>query len=291
MKTLSEEQVEQFIEYGYVRIPNCFDSAVADEWRALAFERLGYDANDSRTWVEPRVHLPRINTVDVADFAPTAYGAICDLLGGEERVATPVRWADGFIVNFNVGADQPWQPPSASATGWHKDGDWFRHFLDTPEQGLLTIVVWSDIEPQSGGTFIATDSVGPVARFLRDRPEGCHPAQVKFGVLIDQCERFEEVTGRVGDVFLLHPFMLHAASHNPSGRPRFITNPAVSLNEPMCFQRADGAYSPVEQAVLRGLGVESLDWQISADRERVVPEREKRQKKMLEDQKVRLGIS
>ena len=64
-----------------------------------------------------------------------------------ETTAKP-GWSDGFIINFGLGADQPWQPPSPEVSGWHKDGDFFRHFLDSPEQGLLTIVVWSDIYPK-----------------------------------------------------------------------------------------------------------------------------------------------
>ncbi|HCL31633.1 MAG TPA: hypothetical protein DIC52_24790 [Candidatus Latescibacteria bacterium] len=291
MDRLTPAQVEHFLDKGYVRMPHCFDRRVADEWRQLAFERLGYDEQDPQTWTEARVHLPGMNRVEVKEFAPAAYSAICDLMGGEERIALPVNWSDGFIVNFNVRADEPWQAPSAAASGWHKDGDWFRHFLDSPEQGLLTIVIWSDIGPQSGGTFVAPDSIAPVARFLRKRPVGYHPAEVRFGDLIGECTEFEEVTGQVGDVFLLHPYMLHAASNNPSGRPRFITNPPVSLREPMCFCRANGDYSPVEGAVLRALGVESLEFQISTDRERVVPERVARQEKMLAEQNVRLSQS
>ena len=49
--------------------------------------------------------------------------------------------------------------------------------------------------------------------------------------------------------------MLHRVSGNPSGRPRFITNPTVRLSSPMRFDRQDPAeFSPVELAVLRGLG-------------------------------------
>lgn len=92
----------------------------------------------------------------------------------------------------------------------------------------------------------------------------------------------------MGDVFLLHPYMLHAVSGNPSGRPRFITNPPVSLREPMCFHRPNGDYSLVERAVLRGLGVESLDFRMTSQRERVVPERETRQRKMLQEQQERI---
>ena len=112
-----------------------------------------------------------------------------------------------------------------------------------------------------------------------------------FGKLIHKCGSFEEITGKIGDVFLIHPYTLHAASGNPSGRARFITNPAVSLNEPMCFDRPDGDYSLVEQSVLNALDVPSLDWEITSERERVVPERVARQKTMLEEQTARLGLA
>ncbi len=287
---LDDEQIEHFREKGYVCVRGCFDRQLADEWRALAFERLGYDPGDLGTWKKPRVHLPRMSTVDVKEFAPKAWGGLCDVMGGADRIKQPVTWADGFICNFNIRANEPWQPPSPNVPGWHKDGDWFKHFLDSPEQGLLTIVIWSDILPQSGGTFVAPDSVGHIARYLVDYPEGLLNRDAQFGKLIQKCEQVEEVTGEVGDVLLIHPYMLHAASSNPSGRARFITNPAVSLNEPLCFNRPDGDYSLVEQAVLDALDAESLDWAITTERERVVPERVAIQQKMLEAQKARLGM-
>ncbi|MEE3264897.1 MAG: hypothetical protein VX290_18785 [Candidatus Latescibacterota bacterium] len=118
-------------------------------------------------------------------FAPRAFETICDLSGGEERIAGDLHWGDGFIINFNIGADQDWQEPSAEAPGWHKDGDWFRHFLDSPEQGLLSIVLWSDIAPRSGRTFIAPDSLGPIARYLEQFPEGLRPVDARFGEQIN----------------------------------------------------------------------------------------------------------
>ena len=91
---------------------------------------------------------------------------------------------------------------------------------------------------------------------------------------------------------LLHPYILHSASNNPSGRPRFITNPNVSLAEPMNFNRDDPAeHSLVELAVLRALDVERLDFRPTAPRERVIPEREARQARMLAEEKRRLGIA
>lgn len=290
-RVLTEQQIEHFLARGHVILRNCFRLSLAEEWRALAFRRLGCDPEDPTTWQEARVHLPSMNRVAIRGVAPKVFDAFCDLLGGEDRlVTTTPSWGDGFIINFNIGADRPWQPPSVEAGGWHKDGDFFRHFLDSPEQGLLTIVLWSDILPQSGGTFVACDSVPHVARYLAEHPEGVLPGS--FGKLASKCSDFIEITGNTGDVVLIHPYVLHASSQNPSGRVRFITNPPVSLKEPMNFNRADSEdFSPVEHAVLRGLGVEKLDFQIASPRERIVPERVKRQQKMLEEQKKRLAAT
>ena len=49
------------------------------------------------------------------------------------------------MVNFRRGADQRWQAPSAAVRGWHKDGSYFRHFLDSREQTLLVVLLWSDV--------------------------------------------------------------------------------------------------------------------------------------------------
>jgi hypothetical protein len=65
-----------------------------------------------------------------------------------------------------------------------------------------------------------------------------------------------EATGEVGDVFLLHPLMLHSASKNLLRKPRIITNPPVSLKEPFCFDREDPReYSLVEQKTLSDLDI------------------------------------
>jgi hypothetical protein len=287
---LSAEQIESFVAHGYVRIPECFTREDAEPWLDEAWVRLGYDRDDPSTWVEQRVHMPSLRHVEVADFAPKVWGAACELLGGEGRIEQPYTWGSGFIANLGLGAERPWEPPSASSPGWHKDGDFFRHFLDSPEQGLLTIVLWSDIEERGGGTFIAPDSIAPVARLLEQRREGVLPDDFPYDALIAQCSTFVETTGRLGDVVLMHPYMLHAVSQNHRGTARFITNPPIALREPMRFDRDDPAeHSPVERAVLRGLGVERLDYRPAAPREDVVPERVRRQERMREQEEARLA--
>ena len=288
--SLTDADIEHFLEYGHVVLHDCFPRDFAEAWTANAFRRLGYDPDDPATWEQEIVHMPATQRVPMEEIAPKAWQAACELLGGADRVA-PCSWGDGMIVNFHKGADRPWQPPSPQSGGWHKDGDFFRHFLDSPEQGLLTIVLWSDIAPQGGGTFAAADSVAPVARLLAAHLEGVLPGgapEASFGSLVHQCRDFRELTGHTGDVVLIHPFLLHASSQNRSGKARFITNPPVSLKEPMQFHRADPSdFSPVERAILRGLGVERLDFQPTAPRERIVSEGMKRKQKMLEEEQAR----
>jgi hypothetical protein len=289
---LSDEQAAHFLERGFVRVPGAFDVAGARQWLDQAWIRFGYDRDDPGTWAEKRIHLSARSHVDARTFAPAAWRAAVDLTGGEERLRLPWRWGDSFIANLGVGADQPWQPPSPAVGGWHKDGDFFRHFLDSPEQALLTFVLWTDMVPKGGGTFVAADSVPVVARFLAAHPEGVLPAVFDYAELIGQCHDFVEMTGEAGDVVLLHPYTLHAASQNVLGVSRLITNPALALREPMNFNRPDTAdFSLVERTVLRGLGVARLDFAPTAPREAVVPERVRKQRERAVGENARLAAA
>ncbi|WP_395107700.1 phytanoyl-CoA dioxygenase family protein [Actinomadura sp. SCN-SB] len=288
-RVLSDEQVEHFLANGYVVVRGCFSADDAEEFTSTLWTRLGYDPDDRTTWAEPSVHMPDHREMDIRRFAPKAWLAVCDLLGGEERIAQPYNWTDGFIVNFGEGADRPWSPASPDSPGWHKDGDFFRHFLDSPEQGLLTLVLWSDVRHQGGATFVAADSVGPVARYLAEHPEGVHPEDFPYRELIGQCSRFVEATGRLGDVYLMHPYVLHARAQNVLRLPRVITNPPVTLAEPMRFDRPDPRdFSPVERAVLRALGTDRYAFHPTRPRERIVPERVRRHERMRAEERARL---
>ncbi len=60
--------------------------------------------------------------------------------------------------------------------------------------------------------------------------------------------------GQPGDVYLCHPFLIHSAQPHRGREPRFMAQPPLMPVAPLDLRRPDGAYSPVEQAVLRGLG-------------------------------------
>ncbi|HYP46171.1 MAG TPA: phytanoyl-CoA dioxygenase family protein [Propionibacteriaceae bacterium] len=287
---LTDRQVDHFVQHGYLLVEKCFDPEAAQAWIDRAWVRFGYEPDTPVQWTEKRIHLSKQASVDARHFAPKAWAAAVQLIGGEDRIELPWHWNDGFIANLGVGDDRPWQPPSAEVSGWHKDGDFFRHFLDSPEQGLLTIVLWTDMHHRGGGTFIAADSVPVIARYLAGHPEGVLPTEFDFPALTRQCTNFVELSGRAGDVVLLHPYMLHATSQNVIQHGRLITNPPIALRQPMRFDRTGPrGHSPVEQAVLHGLGVERFEFQRTGERQLVVPERVREQQRRAAAETARLA--
>jgi len=266
------------------------------------------DPNDQSTWTRLRTNMPCHSTFDAADFAPRAWAAICELCGGEDRVDPDSRiWRDSLIVNLGDAQHGGKPVPPKELPEWHVDGDFFVHYLDSPEQALLVTPLFTDIVPNGGGTYICPEAIPKIARHLHDHPEGVSPrmtprGQPAYRVEKDEdlhffrdvaksCDNFVEATGNLGDVYLMHPFMLHAPSSNALRRVRIITNPPVSLREPHNFDRDDPSqYSLVEQVTLRALGKERLSgWKIQGERERIVPERMKAQEQMRLDEIRRLA--
>lgn len=147
---LSPSQVLQFEREGYCVLRQAFSRDFAAEHVTRAFGRQGQDQADSATWAEfdryrysdeftaanqweqGRTHLPCIHRWRMRAEAPRAFAAVEQLLG-VGRAAEPY-FSDGFVINYN--SHLPYQPPSTGGVlgGWHKDGDWYRQFLDGPEQ-------------------------------------------------------------------------------------------------------------------------------------------------------------
>ncbi|KAI0480865.1 hypothetical protein GGR56DRAFT_627887 [Xylariaceae sp. FL0804] len=306
---LTEEQKAFFLEHGYVKLANCFTREQAAEVTDGVWTRLGMSPTDKTTWTAERTNMPSHRTFDCAELAPRAWAAICELCGGEDRVDPASReWRDSLIVNLGTAAGEGRPVPPKELPGWHVDGDFFVHFLDSPEQALLVIPLFTDVGPEAGGTMLCPEAIGHVARWLHAHPEGVSPRMVPRGHpdfarernlewyqrVVGSCsdDGFVEACGSVGDVFLLHPLMVHSATSNARRNVRIITNPPVSLRAPHRFDRRDdgSAYSLVEQKTIRTIGgAEALrGWAITGPREPVVPARVRIQEEMKERELRRL---
>lgn len=164
---LTQQQIDHFMKKGFVRLPNCFSRAKAAEWTADVWTRLGYSPSDKSTWAAERIHMPEHRQEPVKTFAPKAWAAICELLGGEDRVAEhSATWNDAFIVNLGTAESEGKWPSPKDLDGWHVDGDFFIHFLDSPEQGLLVVPLFTDIQDRAGGTMVCSDAIKMMAQYL-----------------------------------------------------------------------------------------------------------------------------
>ena len=234
-----------------------------------------------------------------------------DLLGEGRIDEENSTWGDSFIVNLGTpeleNAVEDVHPRSLD--NWHVDGDFFVHYLDSPEQALLVIPLFSDIRPRGGGTYVCPEGIDRVARYLAAHPEGVLPFPGKLVPSTTSCAHppdepaswthssaaraattFAEMTGEVGDVVLLHPLMLHSAAKNYLREARVITNPPVSLRTPFDFDRADpNDFSLVERKTLRALGVARLPFKPTTERRRLVPKTRAAKDAMLEEERRRLA--
>ncbi|KAL3473856.1 hypothetical protein BJX99DRAFT_190399 [Aspergillus californicus] len=304
--SLTEEQKSHFLSHGYVRVPECFTTEKAAEWTRDVWVRLGYSPTDKSTWEKERINMPRHREESVRTFAPKAWAAICELCGGEDRVSEQSStWGDGLIVNLGTPEWEGRWPDPKDLDNWHVDGDFFVHFLDSPEQALLVIPLFTEIKPHGGGTMICPDAIPLMAKHLYNHPEGVSPRMVPrdqepqheglgfWSAMVRECSEFHEMTGNIGDVVLMHPFMCHSASRNSLRLPRMIINPPVGLKEPFNFDRDDpNHYSLVEQKTLLALGKDRLrGWAITTERDRIVPARMKAFLEMKRQEEERLRLT
>jgi hypothetical protein len=180
-KVLTAEHVEQFIDKGWVKLEGAFaheDALAAQDFLWGEVEARGVNRHDKSTWTQPMVRInenfltpefQRCNTKRLAD-------AIEDLIGegrwsnrivfGETEQLSGFGW---WPVNFSLNSDKPWSVP---VQGWHWDGIHFRHRIDSPEQGLLCLCLFSDVDHRGGGTFVVEGSHKVVAKFLERFPDG-----------------------------------------------------------------------------------------------------------------------
>jgi len=187
---LSEEQIAHFMEKGWVKVEQAFPREEALKVQNFLWDRLaehGVDRHDRSTWTKPVVRLGNY-TDSVADGCNTdrLTGAVEDLVGEGRWLEGDKKhnaiWG-GFIINF--GPEVP--------GGWHYDGSHFRHYLDSWEQGLLFIGLFSEVRPGGSGTLVAEGSHNIVAKVLAQHPEG-----LPLGEAIKLCNRHPWLAELVG---------------------------------------------------------------------------------------------
>lgn len=257
MLFLSNNQIEQFITDGFVRIDQAFSAATAQAAVAVLSKDLPCDLANPATWTEPVVRLgmytqaPFVESVNT----PLLHTAFDQLAGTGNWISC--RSVGAFPVRFPCDK----QPDD---TGKHVDAGFpgtdpanyfeWRVNIQSKGRALLMLVLYSDVGIDDAPTIIYKGSHKDVARLLA--PEGV--SGLSFMELANRVATFPEgeiayATGKAGTVYLCHPFLVHAAQAHRGAQPKFMAQPPLQLQDALQLNRSDGAYTPVEAAIRSAL--------------------------------------
>ncbi|MCA6124067.1 phytanoyl-CoA dioxygenase [Bradyrhizobium sp. WSM 1704] len=260
-RALDAAQIQQFIEQGFVRIDNAFPRELAEQGRAIMWSDLPCREHDPSTWRQPVIRLPGYGGEPFRQAINTPV-----LLRAFDQIAGPGRWRPREnIGTFPVRFPHPDDPGDA---GWHVDVSFPGDDCDPNERSdfsawrvnivsrgraLLMLFLFSDVGEDDAPTRIRMGSHLPMARYLAPAGEAGRSRMVLDDVGAD-CD-VAVATGAAGTVYLCHPFLVHAAQQHRGKTPRFMAQPALAAGEPYRLVRGDAAYSPVEIAIRRALGM------------------------------------
>jgi hypothetical protein len=253
---VEERQIDRFIAKGFLRLEQAFPSELARQCRDLLWRDSGCDPDDPATWTRPVVRLGDYAQEPFRQAAntPRLHAAFDALVGRGRWVARPSLGS--FPIRF-PSDDDP------GDDGWHTDAGFYdsdgsmRLNLVSRGRALLMLFLFSDVGENDAPTRIRVGSHLEVPRLLE--PAGnVGLTFLELAQKLDPSREYpiELATGRAGDVYLCHPFLVHAAQRHRGTTPRFMAQPPLYPAQPVELQRADRSYSPVETAIRLGLGLE-----------------------------------
>ena len=249
--------VEEFCTDGFVAVRRAVPPDIVQRCVDTISKELrgrGVAPRDPATWTKPVMRIP---CPEGPAFA--AAGAAPKLAAWYDALLGPGRW----IPHPGVGGTIPIRFPSRcdpGDAGWHiegsydVDGAWWVN-VQSRGRGLLALFLFTDVGDDDAPTELIAGSHLDVPPILA--PFGARG--VFFGDVVGRLPRSTwkrprvRATGRAGDVFLCHPFVVHRATWPHRGtQPRMVAQPAVATYEPFAL-RPDMPACAVERTVLDAL--------------------------------------
>jgi hypothetical protein len=260
---ISDTSVRQFVRDGYIKIDNAFSAELANEASLILWRDAGCDPHNPGTWKKPVI---RLGDYSQDCFTKAANADI--LLEAFDRLIGKGNWLPrmslgGFVIRF-PNSDPP------DDIGWHVDAsipsenpnDFFSWRINITSTGraLLMLFLFSDVSQTEAPTRIRVGSHLDVAQLLSAKgEEGLSFMELaeKLDITSARAEVF--ATGKVGTVYLCHPFLVHAGQAHHGRRPRILAQPPLCPSKEFKLQRSDDQYCPVEKAIRIGIGLESIE--------------------------------
>ena len=267
---LTPEEIEHFIEKGWVWVRQAFSKEAAQRAVAAVFEGgkvkraykrtadgpeqhaiSGLPLDDCRAWEPNRVDIETDVQVRLAEFAPKLAGALAQLAGGHElrREFFGEHWILNLDYREMIG-DRPAFNPEGLR--WHIDTPTRETTLHERFDAFTLLVLWSDVERHGGGTYFSTQAFHRFVDRLIVDPTPLDTADKQWAVpFVRGCKDFDGQVGQAGDVLITHAFMLHARPFNHRPRVRILENPTVMSTRTMDYSPSNPSPAPVEEAVIR----------------------------------------
>lgn len=242
---------------GVVELRGCFGADAAARMQDVVWgelrQRHGILRDDPSTWAPQYPtglkNAKRHRAFDAILTPPLA--AVLDDLLGPGRWAPPKQWGNVLVT---MPTPEPWRVPWRI---WHADFQYPERPWDRP----AAVKVWAlldDIGPGGGGTPQLLGSHRATAAYLAGRTgdereykrvrDGFLRSDPWLRRLIDRADddparterclagarvgdvdlRVVELTGRAGDVFVIHPWVMHTIATCAADRPRLMRSAGVA---------------------------------------------------------------
>lgn len=253
---LTTDQVQSFIDDGFVKIEHAFGTDLAKQGRDALWAEMGLSPDRPEGWVQPVVRLGFKTLRPFVDAAntPRLHNAY-DQLVGKDRWLAP-NGLGTFPIRFP-------SPESPGDDGWHVDMSFgtdnpdfmeWRANVKSSGRALLMLFMFSDVGPKDAPTRIRKGSHAVIAReLLPYGDQGATLRQLSAGgyTSTDDCD-IALATGAAGTVYLCHPFIVHSAQPHRGRQPRFMAQPPL-----LPMGEFDPALppSPVQVAIRRACGL------------------------------------
>ncbi|MEQ4210244.1 phytanoyl-CoA dioxygenase family protein [Actinopolymorpha sp. B9G3] len=264
---LTDAQLVAFRRDGFVAVRRAVPTAVVERCVDVIWQRLaerGVRRNEPATWTEPlvRIDCPE----DDGGGGPFAEaGTASALWEAYDQLLRPGTWWKRKGVGGTVPVRFPGEADPGEA-GWHIDGSYSvngtgRVNLRSRDRGLLALFLFTDVGPDDAPTRIRVGSHTDAIPFLADAGDD----GIDFDLTVTDIAHASRdrpvayATGAAGDVYLCHPFLVHAATWLHRGTtPRIIAQPGVLIIEPFPLTNRTDAH-PVEATILDALSTLGRD--------------------------------
>ena len=249
--------VEDFARDGFVALRAAVPADLVELVRAEIAAELagrGVDLDDTSRWSEPvvRINCPETPAFAAAGTQPILWDTYDTLLG-------PGTWWKRQGVGGTIAIRFP-SPADPGDAGWHVDASyegpdgalWLN--VASKARGLLCLFLFSDVSADDAPTELKVGSHLDVPPLLAPSGDtGMHFVALARRLPPATFERPSAfATGRAGDVFVCHPFLVHRATWPHRGvTPRIVAQPGVAIHEP--FPLTGRGSFPVERAILQAL--------------------------------------